>query len=350
MPKIIVVKIGSSIIAPKGKLEPPLIENLISDILGVEAGGFKVVLVSSGAIASGLNRLGFKKRPMDTLLLMALASLGQPILMDAYNEKFKKYGRVCAQILLTWDDFDSRKRFLNVRSTIDRLLKLNVTPIINENDAVSFEEIKFGDNDRLSALVANLIGAQMLVILSNTKGLLDGKKNLIREVCVIDSRISSLAKKEDTMFTSGGMTTKLEAAKIATASGIKTVIADGTVGSVLVEIIRGKPIGTTFLPSKEIGKAKKRWIAFGKKIRGKIYIDDGAKEALMHKGKSLLAVGLVKVEGDFKCKDAVEVRDREARLLGRGLTNFSSWELADFKTRRFEKEVIHRDNFVKVIC
>ncbi|UCG35670.1 MAG: glutamate 5-kinase [Candidatus Omnitrophota bacterium] len=344
--KKIVVKIGSSVIAPKGKIDANLLGRIVRDALKVEKKGYRVVFVSSGAIACGLNMLKFRRKPHDTHSLMAIASLGQIALMDTYAEKLKKHKRRTAQILLTWDDFDNRKRFVNARQTIDKLLSMGVVAVINENDAVSSEEIRFGDNDRLSALVGDLIGAQELIMLSDVEGLLEGNK-LVKQVSCIDNKVFSLARKEDKMYTAGGMFTKLEAAKIATSSGIKTVIASGRAKEVISRIVAGEALGTCFLPVEEVGKARKRWIAFSKKIKGKIYIDEGAKEAIVNKGKSLLSVGIIKIEGQFGKGDGVQVLDEEANILGCGITHYSSDELRDLKGKRFEKEIIHRDNFVK---
>lgn len=343
--KTIVVKLGSSVIAPSGKISLLIIEQLVKDILAVEAQGYKVVLVSSGAIACGLNKLKYKERPQDMHSLMAISSLGQIILMDVYAQKFQKYGKHCAQILLTWDDFDNRKRFLNARHTIDKLLGLEIVPIINENDAVSCDEIRFGENDRLAALVADLISAQMLILLSDVDGLIDGDK-VVKEVRQIDAGIFNLVKKSGAGFTAGGMLSKLEAAKIATAAGIKTVIANGRTKGSILALAQGEAAGTTFLPSAKVSKARKRWIAFGKKIKGSIYIDDGAKEAILNKGRSLLGVGIIKVEGDFKKKDAVRILDKDSGICGCGIVNYSCDELVDLREKKLPKEVIHRDNFV----
>ncbi|MDD4955777.1 MAG: glutamate 5-kinase [Candidatus Omnitrophica bacterium] len=343
--KKLIVKVGSSIIAPSGKLNHSLVEGLVKDILEAEKLGFKVVLVTSGAIACGADRLGAKKKPSDTASLMALASVGQIILMDAYAAQFKKHKKSCAQILLTWDDFDNRKRFLNAKNTINKLLSLDITPIINENDAISFDEIKFGDNDRLSALVSDLIRAQTLLILSDVEGLLD-KGKIVNTVSKIDEKVSSLVTAKNKGFTSGGMLTKLEAGKIATCSGIKMIIASGRTERVISRIANGESMGTTFLASEAICKARKRWIAFSKKVKGKIYIDNGAKEAILSRGRSLLCVGITKTEDDFKRGDSVEVLDEAGNVLGCGLVNYSSQELTGCRTKKFEKEVIHRDNFV----
>lgn len=345
MVKKVVVKIGSSIIAPKGKLDVDLLSGIVDDIFKAEKKGYEVIIVSSGAIASGLNELNYKKRPHDIHSLMALSSLGQIILMDAYIDKFKKHNKLCAQILLTWDDFDVRKRFINVRCTMEKLFTMGVIPIINENDAVSYDEIRFGDNDRLSALVSDLIGAELLIILSDVEGLMD-KDKLVKEVSKIDEKILSLVKKEDKVHTAGGMDTKLEATRIATSSGIKTIIANGRVKGVISSVLNGEKIGTVFLPAQKVASARKRWIAFGKKVKGKVYIDDGAKEAVICRGKSLLGVGIIRIEGEFKSKDAVQILDKEGSVLGCGIVDYSSSELKDLKAKKFEKEIVHRDNLV----
>lgn len=347
--KKVVVKIGSSLIAPAGKLDSKLINNLVRDVIKAEGLGCKIIIVSSGAIALGANKLGFKKRPQDVHSLMALASIGQIALMDIYTRTFLKYKKTCAQILLSWDDFDKRARFLNARQTIDKLLAMNVVPIINENDAVTDDEIKFGDNDRLSALAADLVNADSLIILSDVKGLMNEHGEVIKVVSKVDDKIYSLVKSKKGEFTAGGMTTKLDAAKIVTSSGINMVIASGREKSIISQVVADSHSGTTFIACQNVNKAKKRWIAFSKKSQGKIYVDDGAKEAILNRGKSLLCVGIMKTEGNFKQKDRVQIIDKEDNVLGCGLVNYSSEELVDWRNKKFSKEIIHRDNFVKNI-
>lgn len=343
--KKVVVKVGSSVIAPKGRLDLNLISRLVKDMLCAEKKGYKIILVSSGAIACGLSQLKLKKRPKDIHMLMAISSLGQITLMDAFNAQFKRYRRSCAQVLLTWDDFDNRKRFMNIRKTIERLFSLGAIPVINENDVVSHEEIGIGDNDRLSAFLADLIGAEELIILSDIEGLLDGER-LVKKVERIDENIRSLVKKQDKTHTKGGMDTKLEAATRANLSGIRTIIASGRKKEVILRILRGDAVGTLFLPCQRIEKSRKRWIDT-KQIKGMITIDDGAKDALLHKGKSLLGVGITKVTPGFNKGDAVIVVDSRGEALGCGLANYGSDDFKDFQGKRFDKEVIHRDNFVK---
>lgn len=345
--KIAVVKIGSSVIAPRGNLDTGLVAKIVKDILDVQARGFKVVLVSSGAIACGLNVLGHKRKPQDIHSLMAISSLGQVILMDVFNAKFKKYGTMCAQILLTWDDFDNRTRFMNVRKTIDRLFAMGVVPIINENDAVSYEEIRLGDNDCISARVADLVGASHLIILSDVEGLFD-KDVLVREVRQVDAKIRALVCKKDTTHTSGGMNTKLEAARIAALAGIPTVIAHGRTTRAVSRILSGEAVGTLFVSCQKKHGARKRWIIFSKKTKGTVTIDEGAVQALLFKGKSLLGVGITKSEGDFKKGDAVRVLNQEGKVIGHGIVNYDASEFIKIKEKRFEKEAIHRDNFVGI--
>ncbi len=348
--KRIVVKIGSSVIAPQGKLDASLVLRLVKDVIATEAKGYKVVIVSSGAIACGLNLLGHKKRPQDTYSLMAISSLGQILLMDVFNAKFKKYKRMCAQVLLTWDDFTDRRRFMNIRKTIDKLLSMGAVPVINENDALTFEEIglgtKVGDNDRLSAFVADLIAAEQLIILSDVEGLLSGDV-LVKEVSQINNEIRALVKKQTRTHTSGGMDTKLEAATKACLSGIKTTIAYGREPRVISRVVFGESVGTSFLPERKIEKSRKRWIDI-KQVKGLISIDDGAKQAILYKGKSLLGVGITEITTGFLKGDAVDILDESRCVIGRGIVNYSSDEIEKAKGKRLGKEVIHRDNFIKV--
>ena len=345
--KIIIVNLGSSVIAPSGRLDVRLIARLLGDVVSVEKKGYHIIVVSSGAIACGMERLGFKRRPQDTYALMAISSLGQIILMDKFNTKLKKHNRLCAQVLLTWDDFNHRQRFMNIRKTIDKLLAMNVIPVINENDAVSYEEIGFGDNDRLSSLVADLMSAEQLIILSDVEGLLDGD-SVVKEVRQIDDKIKSLIKQKKKTHTKGGMAAKLEAAALANISGIKTILAHGKTPHVIARIIDGESIGTSFKPSERKEKSRKRWIR-SKKIKGRIWIDDGAKEALLNRGRSLLSVGITRTSEGFHKGDAVMVLDERGDVLGCGLANYGADIFGGATKKRLEKEVIHRDNFVRTV-
>ena len=330
-------------IAPQGNLNPKRVEALVKDILAVEKQGYKVILVSSGAIACGLHRLGYAKKPQATSQVMAIASVGQIILMNVFSQKFNQYKRACAQILLTWADFDARERYINIRATLDNLLKMNVVPVINENDAVTSEEIRFGDNDWTSARLADLAEAETLVILSDVEGLYDGK-TLVKKVERIDDKIKGLVRRDTKTHTHGGMETKLEAATSAGYAGIKTVIASGAQKSVLSRIVRGEALGTVFMPMDKTENARKRWI-FSKQVKGTLKVDDGARNALLCKNKSLLGVGVVKVEGVFHKGDAVAVVDLAGVSLGCGIVNYGSVQIAP-KTK-LAGELIHHDNFIR---
>ncbi|HOX54197.1 MAG: glutamate 5-kinase [Candidatus Omnitrophica bacterium] len=347
--KRIVVKIGTSMLASShGGLDNRIIEELVNQICSLAASGKQIILVSSGAIASGLAEMGLKTRPQDLSSLQAAASIGQSILMQRYNDYFKKNKVSCAQVLLTWEDFCQRQRYLNARNTVDRLLEYKIIPIINENDAVSTDEIKFGDNDKLSALVANLVEADLLILLSDVEGLYRTKKDdIISVVEELNDEIKKLAKGTDKKLISrGGMISKLEAAEIVMHAGIPCVIANGKTKDIIVKILEGQEIGTLFLPKKDKLVARDRWIAFGAKTKGKIVVDDGAKEALLKKGKSLLCPGVVDLDGKFVSGDMVSIVDKNHKEFARGISNYSSGELKTIKGCKGKEEVIHRDNLV----
>ena len=346
--KRIVVKIGSSLLySKKAKLDCGLVNEITAGVSDLVKEGKEIVLVSSGAIALGMSILGLESRPKQLAYLQAVAAIGQPELMDVYRKFFRQRQLNCAQLLLTREDFDERLRYLNARNTILALLKLNTVPVINENDTVSTDEIKFGDNDRLSALVSTLIGADLLIILSDVDGLFDkNKKTIIKLVDKITPRIQSLACPTDKKTCVGGMVTKIEAARVAVDSGITCVVANGRRRDIIKSCIKEpEESGTLFLPKKDYLAAKKRWIAFSSKPKGKIVVDDGAKQALLNK-KSLLSVGIVAYEGDFDKGDIVSLRDKQNREFAKGRTGFSSKELDKVKGRRSDKEVIHCDNIV----
>lgn len=344
MKKTIVVKIGSSVIAPLCKIDQARVKSLVKDLFRVKKSGFGVILVTSGAVASGLGGLGYKRKPNNINSLMAISSFGQIILMDLFNKYFKQSKGRCAQVLLTWDDFNYRKRFVNIKKTLEKLLSLGIVPIINENDVVSHEEIRWGDNDYLAALVSDLIDANQLIMLSDVEGLFRDDE-LVKEVKKIDQTIEALVKRQSKTHTSGGMDTKLEAATKANLSGVPVRIASGKAKKVISRIVKGEDLGTLFLPAKIIGKARKRWI-YSKQIKGCIFIDDGAKKALIDKGASLLKVGIVDIEGKFQKNDAVAISSKEGNVLGYGVVKFKAEELK--KKTKIKKEVIHRDDFVKM--
>ena len=372
----IVVKVGSSLISPRANaIELKYLKALIEQIEKLWLDNKEVVLVSSGAVACGMSLLGLKKRPRDMDSLQAAAAIGQNELMAIYRRLLKEKNRLCAQLLLTWDDFENRNRYLNVRATLRTLLKNKALPVINENDTVSTDEIRFGDNDRLSAMVANLIGADLLLILSDVDGLyrLPGKQ-VIARVDEITPEITNLCCKTDKPEGSGlasysqshkpagsglasysqshkpgcvgGMSSKLEAIKIAGGAGVPAIIANGRSKDSLLKSVYGQSIGTFFAPHKPCLKAKKTWIAYGVRTRGRLIVDSGAKKALIEAGKSLLSVGIGEIEGDFKPDDIVSIVDKDHNEFARGKVNFSAKDLRRLKGRRLEEEVIHRDDLV----
>lgn len=284
--KRVVIKIGSSLLySKKAKLDCGLVNEITAGVSDLVKEGKEIVLVSSGAIALGMSILGLESRPKELAYLQAVAAIGQPELMDVYRKFFRQRHLNCAQLLLTREDFDERLRYLNAKNTILTLLKLNTVPVINENDTVSTDEIKFGDNDMLSALVSTLIGADLLIILSDVDGLFDkNKKTVIKLVDKITPRIQSLACPTDKKTCVGGMVTKIEAARVAVDSGITCVVANGRRRDIIKSCINEPgENGTLFLPKKDYLVAKKRWIAFSAKPKGKIIVDEGARLALVNK-------------------------------------------------------------------
>ena len=344
--KRIVIKIGSSLFySHKHLLDYSTLNAVASETAQLVKSGKEIVIVSSGAIALGMHVLGLKERPKELYNLQAAAAIGQNEVINQYRSFFRGKGIHAAQVLLTWEDFDDRRRYLNAKNTLLALLKYGSAPIVNENDTVSTDEIKFGDNDKLSALVASLISADLLVILSDVDGLLDRNKNVIRIVDAVTEQIKSLASPTDKQISVGGMITKIEAAKIATDSGIPCVIANGRRKDIILSVIKEpEEYGTLFL-SKKCLAARERWIAFGTKSKGKIMVDEGAMNALMNK-KSLLSVGVIATEGIFECGDIVSVIDRQNREFARGKVGVSYKQLSKVKGSHFDKEVIHRDNIV----
>ena len=347
--KRIVIKVGSSVIAAY-KMQPKSahLSSLVSQISSLA--GIDVILVSSGAIVLGMGEFNLKSRPKDLASLQALAAVGQTLLMKGYNELFKRHSRQCAQLLLTWDDFNIRERYNNARTAFQTMLSWGVVPIVNENDTIATDEIKFRDNDKLSALVASMVHADLLLILSDVDGLMDlkGQDNrLLEEIKEITKEIEGLAsgtaKKE---MSKGGMTAKLDAVKIATHANIPCIIANGETENVLLRILKGERIGTFFVEKEDKLLARKHWISFGAKPKGFLTIDEGAKEALLKGGKSLLLPGIIGWEGNFKADDIVVVRDRNCREIARGIVNYSMEELNKVQEKKGKKEAIHCDNLV----
>lgn len=345
--KRIVIKVGTSIVAKDGLMgfDWDCARKLVRQVSCLMRQNKEVILVSSGAIAMGMLTLKISQRPKRLSFLQAAASTGQVQLMQAYETLFKKEGFSVAQVLLTWEDFEVRRRYLNAKNTLLSLLKFGIIPVVNENDTVSVDEIKFGDNDRLSALVANLIEADLLIILSDVDGLYGKTEELIPIVEKIDSQLEKLAKGTSRTTSIGGMITKIEAAKIVTDSGIPCILANGREDCVLEKAIAGQSIGTLFIPKGTL-RAKKRWIAYSRKPKGKLYVDDGAKSALIKSGKSLLSPGIVQLQGNFQAKDMVSIVDERGYEFARGLSNLSLDELKLVKGKKIKNEVVHRDNLV----
>jgi len=349
--KRVVVKVGSSVIASYTlKARTAQLRSLVGQISALTQKGMEVVLVSSGAIVLGMGELGLRSRPTDLASLQALAAIGQAVLMKTYSDLFKKAKAKCGQVLLTWDDFDSRVRYLNARHTLEAILAHGVIPVINENDTISTEEIKFGDNDKLSSLVAGLVRADLLILLSDVEGLydkVDGEKKVFTEIKEITADIEGVASgKVKKNISRGGMSAKLDAIKIATHANIPCVIANGETKDVLSRVIGGEQLGTFFFGKEDKTLARQHWIAFIAKPKGVIMVDDGAAAALLKGAKSLLLPGVVKAEGHFKAEDVVIVCDKAGKEIARGITHYSLAELLNAGEKKGRHEVIHRDDLV----
>ncbi len=360
----IVVKVGSSILASVERgLHHEVFSHLATQIAELKHQGYEVVLVSSGAIAAGMEKLGYRTRPQSITQKQATAAVGQSRLMNLYETCFSRHRQIVAQILLTHDDLSHRRRFLNARNTLMSLLELGIIPIINENDTVVVDEIKVGDNDNLSALITNLIEADLLIILSNIEGLCDADPKYNPDAkCIplvedVDMEMACVAGGTDGAWNVGGMESKIEAARKAARFGIPTVIACGTKKDVLHQILKGKEIGTLILPKTERLSSRKHWIAFNLHPRGEVVVDEGAKKAIVQRGKSLLASGVVKIRGSFDRGDAVSCVGPRGKEFARGLVNYSGPELEKIRGLRsdliekilgykYSEEVIHRDDLV----
>ena len=357
----VLVKVGSAVLTGEDGLDLNIIEQLVGDIAALRERGCQVVLVSSGAIASGKHRMGIEGKLKSIPQKQAAAAVGQGRLMRVYSNAFGKHGLFVGQVLLTMSDITDRKRFLNIRNTLFTLMDWGVITIINENDTVAVDEIKFGDNDHLAAMVANIVEAHLVINLTSTEGLYDRnptdsrKAKLIPLVTEITPEIEAAATEEATPVGMGGMKSKVQAAKKVIASGIPYIIAPGRRVGVLQEIMDGKETGTLFLPLAEHLNSRKYWIAFTLRSRGRLLIDDGAKEALVQDGKSLLPSGVTQVEGDFALGDPVTCVDAAGNAIAKGLVNYSADEIRKImglKSSRIEQvlgykdydEVIHRDN------
>ncbi|MCW9024127.1 MAG: glutamate 5-kinase [Gammaproteobacteria bacterium] len=359
-----VIKIGSALLTQDGAgLDLGSICNWVEQMKGLLDQGIEVVLVSSGAVAEGMCRLGWKQRPHAVHELQAAAAVGQMGLVQTYESCFAKYGHHTAQILLTHSDLSSRERYLNARTTIRSLLELGVVPVVNENDTVVTDEIRFGDNDTLAALVANLVEADRLIILTDQEGLFDRDPRehtdakLIQEALVSEPSLDGMAAGGAGTLGQGGMTTKIRAARLAARSGTSTIIASGRKSQVLAEILAGNSVGTLLKAAQEPVTARKQWLAGHLQMRGKLVLDDGAVKVLKTSGKSLLAVGVVSVDGSFERGEVVACVDQQGNEVARGLVNYRAAEVRLIKGQASERieellgyvdeaELIHRDNLV----
>ncbi|MEA3306008.1 MAG: glutamate 5-kinase [Candidatus Omnitrophota bacterium] len=362
--KIAVIKIGTSVITTKsGNLDRNRIKHVAEQVSRIKKKGFNAVIVSSGAIGAGIGLLNLSSRPEYLPELQACAAIGQVQLMKVYDEHFRKFGYLTAQVLLTQDDVNNRSRYLNARNTIMALIKKNVIPVINENDTISTEEIKFGDNDRLSSLVSILIEADILIMMSDVDGLYrfdlkdKTKKELIKRVEHFSDALEDLVLKECGRFSVGGMRTKLQAVRMAVNAGIECVFVNGRKKNILADIFNGKEAGTVFVSTQPKISARKRWIAYSSKTKGAVKVDAGARDALIKKNRSLLASGVIGYSGQFSVGDSVYIVDESDKEFARGIVNYSSAELIKIKglkTKDIENalgykyydEVIHRDNLV----
>ncbi|MGB3512841.1 MAG: glutamate 5-kinase [Microcoleaceae cyanobacterium] len=365
--KTIVVKIGTSSLTQSetGNLALSTIASLIETLTYLRRQGHRVVLVSSGAVGVGCDRLGLTEKPRNISLKQAVAAVGQGRLMRVYDDLFTSLQQTIAQILLTRSDISRRSSYVNAYNTFQQLLRLGVIPIVNENDTIAVEELKFGDNDNLSALVAGLVEADWLFLLTDVDKLYsaDPRNNPDALPITLVERMEQLKELEVQTggsvsgWGTGGMITKIEAAKIATAAGVRTVITDGKQPSNIEKILNGESIGTQFEPQPRPVNARKHWIANVLVPTGQLYLDVGAVKAISELGKSLLAAGITKVEGEFNSSDAVQLCDTEGGEIARGLVNYSSAELQKIRGCRSEnipdilgyagaETVVHRDNLV----
>lgn len=360
----VVIKVGTNVLAdPSGRLDRARIQSLADQLARIRSAGRKVALVSSGAIGAGVGKLGLGRRPADLPHLQACAAVGQSALMQLYQESLAPHGVHTAQILLTAGDFDNRARYLNVRNTVLTLFEYNALPIINENDTVSVAEIKFGDNDHLAAMVTNLLRAPLLVLLTNVDGLYadDPRANpaaeLLHTVPHIDESVTGMAGASKSELGTGGMKSKLRAARLATAAGESVVMANGSLDGILDRVFAGEPVGTLFLPHGQDVPSWKRWVGYTARPTGKLVVDAGAQRALLEQGKSLLPVGVKAVEGEFRKGDVVSVCGETGQEIARGLSNYSSADADRIRGRSREQivallgsvpypELVHRDNLV----
>ena len=362
-----VVKVGSrSLTDDSGRLDRVQVANLARQLLVLVEMGKRVVLVSSGAVASGVGKLGLPGRPTDLATLQAVAAIGQTHLIQVYEQTFAEHGRHAAQILLTASELDDRVAYLNVRNTLRRLLEMGAIPIINENDTVAVDELKttFGDNDRLAGMVAGLLEGSVLAILSDVRGLYDRDPRdpdaqVVSTVERIDDRIEEMVRDRKTGVSKGGMASKLSTAKFVTMSGQSVIIAWGREPNVLIQLAQGEPTGTLFMPQSKTLTPRKRWIGFSAQTAGSVTVDEGAAKAMVSDGRSLLAIGIKDVGGDFEKGDIVSVVNQQSIEIARGLINYSASQIRQIRGCRSDRieqilgqcpyeEVIHRDNLAMI--
>lgn len=362
----IVLKIGSSLLTDNGRgLDHESIADWVEQISELTIQGKQILLVSSGSVAEGMARLGWNTRPHQLCELQAVASVGQMGLVQSYESLFQQYRLHTGQILLTHEDLSDRKRYLNARNTLLALLRLQVIPVVNENDTVATDEIRFGDNDTLAALVANLVEADVLIILTDQNGLYNKNPvfhedaQLIDQASANDPELATMAGKSDSQLGRGGMITKIQAAKLASRSGTATIIASGREKNVIPRIIAGEKLGTFLVARDEPLLARKRWLAGQLKVNGSLILDDGAVKVLEESGKSLLPIGVDAISGEFQRGELVACHAQSGREVARGLVNYSADELQIIKRKSSQQieellgyagdpELIHRDNLVLI--
>lgn len=365
----IVVKVGTRVLTkPTGELDLERLASLAGQLSAAMDAGRQVVLVSSGAVGAGIGRLELAERPTDLAEMQAVASVGQSCLIEAYNRALETHGRHAAQVLLTVDDFNDRSRYLNVRNTLLALFRLGALAIVNENDAVRVQELQLnmGDNDRMAAMVTNLLRAPLLVLLSDVDGVYDNidNKQVINEIDLSTTAASELVSSsnsqgEGPQLSVGGMQSKLDAARLVTAAGDSVIIAGGRRDGVLADILAGEQVGTLVVGADASTKSRKRWIGGAARCRGTLVVDSGAARALSQRGSSLLAVGVTEVRGDFEKGDVLAVVDAAGTEIARGLTNYAAGELRQIAGQQADRiaeilghcpyvEVMHRDNLALV--
>lgn len=359
----VVVKIGSSSLTREdGRLRIDVVAAVADQIAAVRAEGHEVLLVTSGAVASGMAGLGLDRRPGDVLTLQALSAVGQPQLMAAYGEAFSRHDIVAAQVLLVARDFVDRTQYLHARDTLVRLLELGCLPIINENDAVASNEIRYGDNDRLAALLSHMAGADMLLLLTDTDGLFtadprtDSTATVVPVVAADDPLLAIHTGGAGSDRGSGGMSSKLAAARIASWSGVTTVIASAARPEVVRDAVSGADVGTRFLAHDRQLSARRLWVAFAAEVEGSVMVDDGARRALLERGTSLLPAGVTECHGEFEAGAVIDIRDRSGNVFARGISAMSSLQVSSNLGRRSSelentesREVAHRDDLVVLL-